>query len=334
MSLVNKLLQDLEGRKNKAIPNDDIPAGLQSVQSSPSKRLIAGRGLYYLLSLLVIAVVLFILYWPKTKTKQPIAKAPVIKPLKEMTSLPPEKKAPAKAKSANKELVAKVPKLLEKPVKAELTSLPVTKIVPPHEPVKKKIVQILTPTQKAQKQYNQALVLLNEGKGLKAQALLKQILKTRPKMVDARVSLVALMHQLKPADAFKILNKGLALTPSEPKLVVAKAQLQVSLDLPKEALKTLLTISPSIEKHADYYEMLGAIHQRLGEFKMAAQAYRSLIEAYPHEGKYWLGIAIAFNGMEMPNAAKRAFKEAIQTGSLNPNMKMFARSKIHELGGA
>lgn len=332
MSLVNQLLQDLESRKNKKMPGNEIPKGLQSVEQNTKSAVLSRKSTYYFLTFVIIAGVAVTLYWPTQPAKQMIVKrntVPVVV----------AKAHPKKVIVQPKAIKAKAPKpvLKAKPVMLAKQK-PTPSVVTPKKPVpvvvKKKVVVPLTPKKLAAKDYNLAVKRINEGQLHKGQLLLQQALSKYPRFSEARVSLAAMLAKTKPADALNMVENGLKLTPNSPKLIIAKTQILVELKLFKEATTTLASISPSMKKYPAYYELRAALSQRTGNYKIAVQAYHSLIESNPHNGKYWLGIGIAFNSLDQTNAAKRAFSEALSTGSLNPNMQIFARAKINELGGA
>lgn len=204
---------------------------------------------------------------------------------------------------------------------------------PEQDNVKKQVL-VKTPAQIAAEQYNKALDALNAGHVIQASSLLGDILKDRPTDVPARQTMaILLVNNGESGAAVKLLNQGLKLSPQNAPLTVTLAQILLQKGELKASKAVLQNISPDINKYPQYYELAAALDQRLGEYDYAGQYYQQLLRLNSSQGKYWLGLGVALESSGKPNAAAKAYREAIATKNLNANMQVFAESRLNELGG-
>ena len=50
-------------------------------------------------------------------------------------------------------------------------------------------------------------------------------------------------------------------------------------------------------------------------------------------GRWWFGLAVAFESINNPNAAIDAYKHAMSADDLNPTLQSYAIERIRQLGG-
>lgn len=198
----------------------------------------------------------------------------------------------------------------------------------------KRVVAVDSKEAKQKQQFQAAVGLISKAKYAQADTQLKALLTADPSFDQARQALALLQYkQSKTKLALATLSAGLKITPASIGLVMTKAQILVKQKKLKEAKDVLQTVSPNINQYPGYYELAAAVDQRLGIYDYAAQYYQQLIHAAPETGKYWLGLGVALQSSGKPNAAVRAFQQAIETKTLNANMQVFAQSRLNDLGG-
>jgi len=200
------------------------------------------------------------------------------------------------------------------------------------EAIQKKLVP-LTPEQKAEKNYQQALSLISEDHIDDAIKTLAHVIKEMPNYVAARRTLVVLlMKQDDMMRAEDYLINGLKITPDSIDLIELYARVLTTEGRNHKALSVLQSISPAIDENPDYYALMATIQQRLGNFRIAIQLYKELIELEPTNAIWWVGLGTACENADLTNAAQDAYKRALSIGNLTPSLQAYIQSKLQSSG--
>jgi len=198
----------------------------------------------------------------------------------------------------------------------------------------KKVEVPLTAQQIADKSYKKALELVEQNHLNQAIDQLETLLTESPDFLLARKTLVILLIEQHRFGAAKVfLQEGLRQTPRSAALVKLYAQILASEGNNREALLVLQQASPSLEQDPDYYALMAALQQRLGNPRMAAQLYQQLLRVHVDNPTWWMGVGIALETTKQFNGALQAYKRAAITGTLEPNLQAFVEAKIHQLSG-
>ena len=80
--------------------------------------------------------------------------------------------------------------------------------------------------------------------------------------------------------------------------------------IPKQALYLLQQYSPPIEEYPNYYALMAALQQQLGQPNLAVQLW-SVLAIQNDNSTWWLGLSIALESSSRPNAAIDAYEHAI-----------------------
>ncbi len=197
-----------------------------------------------------------------------------------------------------------------------------------------KIEQIKTPISPVDQDYQHALELITQNHLDQGIDALIQILVKKPNFLEARTSLaIALLNQQRFDEVAQVLQDGLNQNAAYIPFVELQARLLLSLGQTKDALAALKKHSPSIDGYPNYYALMAAIYQRLGDGDKAAGLYGQLLEVDNANGAWWFGLGVAFESINNPNAAIDAYKHATLAGKLNPNLQSYALERIRQLGG-
>ena len=89
---------------------------------------------------------------------------------------------------------------------------------------------------------------------------------------------------------------------------------------------------PTVAADVEFYGLLAAAYQRQGETSQAAAVYRRLAEQEPRGGIWWLGLAIALEGLRDGEGAKNAYQQALSTEGLGEEARSFAAGRASQLG--
>ena len=98
-----------------------------------------------------------------------------------------------------------------------------------------------------------------------------------------------------------------------------------------KALAILSALQPDAKTAPEYLALQGGLAQQLKAFDEARRSYLALTEAFPHEGRYWLGLAIAYDGLQNSQQARHAYRQALRYG-LSATARNFVHQRLQQLG--
>jgi len=300
MSLINKMLQDLDARGSQG------GAGLQS-EIKPV--LVAERGLprrqiAIAAAIVTCGVAVGLALWVRRPVPAvaPVAvlvpapaavvtPAPVVAPAPVATA-PAASVAPPVAASDPSEVKAPQAVLLAEaeaamPVRAQRRA--------PAAPIKRNAVPTpaaapiavvpsgrqMTPAQQADSQYRQALAALDDGRISSAVGHLEQALQRNSRHEGARQTLVGLLIEAGRQDeAVRQLEQGLAADAGQPALAMLLARIQI--EQGGSGVATLLRTLPSAQSNGDFRAFLAGALQRDGRHREAAEQYATTLRTAPN----------------------------------------------------
>ncbi len=189
----------------------------------------------------------------------------------------------------------------------------------------------LSPEQLSAKKMNQAELAMLDNDLAKAERLFEEILLILPSQQEARKQLAALWFGRKSYQpALNVLSQGIALAPNNSELRLMQARIYLKQGRNESAFNTLqqLTTSTSVE----YQSLLANVAQQLGQTKAAISAYKTLTQLQPHIGRWWLGLAISYDGNSQFTLATQAYESALAQHNLSTSSTQFAQRRIVQLG--
>lgn len=359
MSVVNKMLRDLEAREAQAA---NFSADYQAVKSRPYARwavilltvggTVALAWMYFAAqkqtpNVPPIAQGLTIDQQPGVKQRntppQPMAK-PVTLKSRIAASTRPEEVVPVDQLAAN---IAEVEVTVKSPEVVTTTTPGVatqTSVVPAQKPLAEtqgptpaaatfSMNNVSTVTSQAglKQNINDALA---SGKTLLAIDGLQRLLSSEPTNLRARKKLASLLFaENSIAQAKLVLQQGMSLHPAQTDLRLMLAKLLVQQNNTEGAIQLLREYSPSAVAQPDYYAYRGALAQRLGIFPQAQQDYLLLSRSDSSQAKWWLGLAIAQDSLGYAQEARQAYARADDGGQLSPQVIQFVRKRMNDLMG-
>jgi predicted Zn-dependent protease len=196
-----------------------------------------------------------------------------------------------------------------------------------------KIPQPLTTAQLDERDYQNALNLIQTNHWSAAVNLLQTILARTADNVPARTALITLLlKQKRLLEAKQVVQAGLALQPEQPAFIKLAAQILLAQGQPANALKILKTATPALNSDPSYYALMAALYQRLGYSLKAAQIYNELVSLDTNNAIWWLGLGTALETAGKNKAALEAYQNANVTGNLSPQLQSYVSARIHALG--
>lgn len=347
MSLINKMLQDLDAR---GTPEGRADAdGIRSVperERGVSRALVFGGaagltaatialGWVYLKRPAVPPVLVSVASTPAPAAPVP-APAPVLAPAAVAPAVPapvPEAEpvfqaaaAPAAARARPAEL-----RRITTPA-AQPAAAPVPKTAPA---ASERIVdgKQVTPQQRVENTYRRALGQLEDGRVSEALAGLQQTLQLDPRHQGARETLVRLLLEAqRPDEAARQLQLSLALDPKQPAQAMMLARLQLDkTNGGPAALDTLMRSLPYAADNGDYRAFLAGVLQREQRYREAAEQYQLALQTAPDNSVWWMGLGIALQADNHPAQARQAFERAKGLQTLSPQLQAFVERKLVQL---
>lgn len=337
MSLINQMLQDLEKRESEPGSGGELPAGVHSAANTlPASR----RWLWMLAA--GLAAIAGVLLLPAKKTAAPPAPPPVAAALLPAEPVPvsvPETTPPValpqettKAEPTNRAPVA--PKAHPAPErKRQPASQPKPAAIPPAPAHQKaggvaKTAPLNEAQARAEQNYRNALNAYGQGRASESMALARQVLVDDPGHHSARQLLLKQMlehGEREPARA--LLREGLRQDSGQVSWSLLLARLELERGDLAAARLAVDQAAPQAANHADFQSLAGAIAQRQGRPDDSAEFYRNALRLKPADGRAWVGLAIALEAQGHQPEAREAFRRALDTEGLSPELQALAQRK-------
>ena len=344
MSLINKMLQDLDARESggaaSAVQQEEVKA-VPATERDRRPLLLGGAAV----GALVVAAGAWYgwQYWQAHKAPPSTAPQPVRMIDNRIPNQPRFQEPPA-AKVA--EIVE--PKIAETKPQSEAATVAakpkrpapehVERVEPvrPHKPVAAQpsgdgvVLRELTPKQASENSYRRALAALQEGRVSAALADLDKALELDPRNDAARQTYVSLLlENRRTDDAIRQLRLALGIDPRQPGLAMVLARLQLEKGDP--ALDTLLKTLPYAGDSPDYHAFLAGVLQREQRHAEAADHYRAALQMAPQNGVWWMGLGISLQADQHLPEAREAFNRARSSSGLDPELRGFVERELAKL---
>ncbi|MGH8853343.1 MAG: tetratricopeptide repeat protein [Telluria sp.] len=338
MSLINKMLQDLDargGHPGPAAVSAEIKTVLAPERGFPWLRVALLGGL------VVVLGASGYLAWrlqraPAAEALVAVPVAPVATPLVVVAPPPPPASVAVAAPPVPEPVVEEAPPPPKKAVKAEPKQVekPVRQAAPPKAAVKPPATatggRSETTAQRAENGYKRALVSLEDGRVTEAIGQLQGALRADPRHEAARQTLVSLLIEAKrPDEAARQLQAALALDARQPALAMLLARLQIESGGP--AIDTLLRTLPHAAGNGEYHAFLAGALQREQRHREAAEHYTAALRTAPQNGVWWMGLGISLQAEKRMLDAADAYQKAKASGSLSPELQGFVDRKLKQL---
>lgn len=362
MSLINRMLQDLEQRRSPGGEQVLLP-GVRAVAPRGSER----RSGWWLVTLAVLLGIIAVLAWllqrqpsvPVNSSVAPVVVqppvAPVMAPAPAQPTLasPPLAEIPAvpkpvAAKKAEAPPVnrAKVPEKSPEVASPAIPSVEIIKSVEEAKPAPSKNdnagkrsetigvapAKQISPRQQAEFLYQKAAALLQQGRVTEAQESLGDALGVAPDHAASRQALASILVEKKEyAQAEQLLSDGLGRGGSQPEFAMAMARIQIERGDGAGALETLQKNLAGGKDQAAYQAFLAALLQRQGRHKLAIDHYLTALRLAPNAASSLVGLGISLQAENHPAEAQEAFGRAQTSGGLSPELQSFVEQRLKQL---
>ncbi|MHB8253700.1 MAG: tetratricopeptide repeat protein [Acidiferrobacter sp.] len=359
MSLINKVLKDLETRSRVAgdTPAKPMLEDLRAAPTAPARLRVGGlAGTVFVVGILCL-VGAAAWYWfgmrpapmvPQAMSQPSFHKPPQAVPPAMVSASPPLAVVSATAAASPKRGFTFLPKALPAPhqrsSQVHAVHVPVARA--PHKRVARmpatrsrslslgaisRRPTVMTPAEQSQTRYREAIVALQQGNTGRARRALKAALILNPMDLRPRLLLSALdvqSGQLPAAHA--LLAQGLTQYPDALSVVLLLAQVDLRQGHPKSAVKVLAHRSQAALQSEPYWALLAAAQMRAGDTMGAIDTYHQALQRFGDNGTLWVGLGLAEWNNNRPHIARQAWLRA-QKCVLSPVLADFVKGELAHL---
>ena len=189
----------------------------------------------------------------------------------------------------------------------------------------------LSPERLAQQKVERAEQAINNNEIQKAEKLFEDVLLILPEHKSARKQLGALWFGRKLyRPAVNLLSRGITLHPEDIDFRLMKARILLNQNSNTEAFNVLNGFA--MAKDVEYQVLLANTSQLVKRNESVILAYQQLVDMEEHKGRWWLGLAVAFDRNSQFTEAKSAYKNALIKDDLSDGSDDFIRQRLNELG--
>ena len=168
-----------------------------------------------------------------------------------------------------------------------------------------------------------------------AQSLLGKLLAIEPDNIKARKKLASLLFaQGNYAQSKQLLIQGIELHPTQSDLRLMLARLYVVQKESAQAMSILAEFQPESDNQTEYLAYRASLAQQLKQAGSAKSDYQTLTDIEPNNARWWLGLAIVRDQSDEITMALQAYNKAYKLGQLESSVNNFIQQRISVLIGA
>ena len=346
MSLINKVLRDLEARERgeQAPPKRPVLDDLRPASQARDGR--SGWFLRIFGLLAALAVTVAATWWyvspsragahaPVTRSMPARHTVPVPRASAPMVVLPPHPAAPGLAS-----------RLAIAPARAAVAAAPVAVARRPaprpqsHFVFRAQAAAIsrrrtpLTATERARAAYRRAVLALQDGQAGRARAACTLALRLNPGTLRPALLLATLdLQGAHLRSARKVLRAALKRHPRALPAALLLAQVDLRRGQPASAVHRLAGLRAAGADNASYWALLAVSQWRAGDPVAARATYRSALRRFPRDGALWVGLGLIDRRAGQAARAYRAWRHAAAC-PLPPVLARFVQAQLHAVHGA
>jgi MSHA biogenesis protein MshN len=342
MSVINRMLQDLQDRKAGLASSPGMVMPVAAKPPGTQRLLVLLAGGSALIAAVAYAPMPMLGEATAAHTPQPVAVGAAPAPLAPTAPLAVAVAMAASQAQSEKAMPTTSPAPLHplpvvaKPVAVTTiaATAPASSASPTSVPVPvlaqvDKRVLAETPRQRAQNFYRQGADQAATGHVRQAVDLALEALKADPGYGEARHFAVALMYeQQRVAEAEALAREGLAMSRHQGQLAYLLARMLSERGSNQEAV-ALLDQQPNLT--ADGHGLRAGILSQSGDFKRASQDYQSAAMQQPDNSLWWFGLGVALEALGQPQEARRVYAKAQSLGMDRPDLTAFIDQKLRTL---
>ncbi len=327
MSLINKVLKDLEARERASLDAPDRRV-LEDLQAVPEP---APRGPRAMRIALIagVLVAMFVgvgvgLYARRPAGREPhtVRLPPATPRAVPLATHPGPIAAPARPRKRQVAAAAHPPRPLAPRRAASRALAPIRRPAS----ISLRVAKVSVP--RAGSDYRRAVQALQAGHTGQARAALRDALALSPTALQPALLLAALDIQGgRLASARAALRPALQAHPGSVSAVILWAQLDLRQGRPAAAAAALAPIAAAAADKPSYWALLAAAWVAAGRGTRAISAYEAGLARFPRDGALWVGLGVADMKAGHAARARKAWRKA-QSCPLSPPLAQFVEERL------
>lgn len=184
-----------------------------------------------------------------------------------------------------------------------------------------------------QMQVQEALRLAGSNQNDLAMRQLSDFVTTNPNAHNSREAMIKLALQKGDAlGAEQLLQAGLALEPNRAGYRKLQARMMLSTGQAQQAMQLLSVRVPTIQEDVEYHDILATAYLSVQNYEKAAQSYEALVQQNRGEGRWWYGLASAWDSLGRTRDAGLAYQQALKLPNLTASLRQRSQQRVTELG--
>ncbi|HET7569957.1 MAG TPA: tetratricopeptide repeat protein [Gammaproteobacteria bacterium] len=201
------------------------------------------------------------------------------------------------------------------------------------EPAMIKKPRPATPAQRAAATYAAGMSAAQAGDIVRAETEFRAALAADPTAYGAREALAALLNQQgKMKLAIQLFVTGMQADPAHrERFARAYARLLVAHNQVAQAVTILKDTLPPAAQAPEHYAFLAALEERQGQHQAAVTNYAKALAVQPAQGRWWAGLAVAYDQLREPDKALAAYQRARDAGGLGVTLATYVNQRISAL---
>ena len=347
MSLINKVLRDLEARERgeQTPPKRPVLDDLRPASESADRR--SGGFLRIFGVVLGLTVIAAATWWSMSLSHVTGAPSIPAAGLPQASHVPSVARVTAPAARPPRAHLARAsrpaPRSFAPSTKVMVAAAPVSAVrrlaARPHFVFRSQGTAIsrrrapLTALERAQAAYRHAVQALQAGHAGQARAACKVALRLNPKALPPALLLATLdLQGARLREAHDVLRAALEKHPQALPAAMLLAQVDLRRGQPASAAHTLAGLRVVGAGSRSYWALLAVSQWRAGDQAAAHATYRSALRRFPHDGPLWVGLGLIDSRAGQAARADRAFRHAAAC-PLPPVLARFVQARIHAFHG-
>ncbi|HET8552986.1 MAG TPA: tetratricopeptide repeat protein [Gammaproteobacteria bacterium] len=200
-------------------------------------------------------------------------------------------------------------------------------------PVMTKTPRPVTPAQRAAAAYAAGVSAAQAGDVARAETEFRAALAADPTAYGAREALAALLNQQgRMKQAMQLFVTGMRVDPMHrERFARAYARLLVAHNQVAQAMTILKDTLPPAAQAPEHYAFLAALQERRGQHQAAVTNYAKALAVRPAQGRWWAGLAVAYDQLRERDKALAAYQRARDAGGLGVTLATYVNQRISAL---
>lgn len=189
-----------------------------------------------------------------------------------------------------------------------------------------------SPAEEAEALFRHGVVFLNQGRISEAREDFAAALAKHSGHEAARQALIAILIERRQLDdARRLLEEGLSLNPAQTQFAAVLARVLVERGDYREAANVLGATPNAGADDADYQLLHGAVLQRLGRHAEAIEAFQRAAKIANQPGAIWVALGISLEATGRKVEALQSYRHSLGAGALAQDARSYAESRIRAL---